>query len=198
MTQEQVADSIAEAPVTSLPSVGRKQISVEEIADSFQCVRMDIEDIGKLTSEENLAVNKFFGMLHESMQLVTSSIDVSTSVLPPEIIEVTQACLDPAGQLMLTFEDGHREVKDLSEFRNRDLLVAVMEDVLPKFEALTIEFATRKLRKVAMDFLNKNVNDLANEIAKLKMFKTSNPLKKSLFSSKYSKPNRKSLMQRRD
>jgi hypothetical protein len=49
-----------------------------------------------------------------------------------------------------------------------------------------------------MDFLNKNVNDLANEIAKLKMFKTSNPLKKSLFSSKYSKPNRKSLMQRRD
>jgi hypothetical protein len=33
-------------------------------------------------------------------------------------------------------------------------------------------------RKIALELLNKNVNDLANEIAKLKMVKTSNPIKK--------------------
>ena len=49
-------------------------------------------------------------------------------------------------------------------------------DIESQFEAQTKMLEEK--RKFAMDLLNKNVDDLANEIAKLKMTKTSNPLKK--------------------
>ena len=41
-------------------------------------------------------------------------------------------------------------------------------------------------RKIAMDMLNKNVDDIFNEIAKLKMTKTSNPIKKVTIQQQYS------------
>ena len=35
------------------------------------------------------------------------------------------------------FEDGHLELKDLNEEKNRDLMTAIIEDVMPKFKNLT-------------------------------------------------------------
>jgi type III secretory pathway component EscS len=39
--------------------------------------------------------------------------------------------------LVLQFEDGHLELKDLSEEKNRDIMMAVVGDIVPKFKSLT-------------------------------------------------------------
>jgi hypothetical protein len=49
---------------------------------------------------------------------------------------VVQAHIDPTGHLILQFEDDHVELQDLSEEKNRDLMTAVIEDIMPKFKGL--------------------------------------------------------------
>ena len=50
---------------------------------------------------------------------------------------VVQASLDETGQLTLLYEDGRMDLKNLSEQRHRDLMITVIEDVMPKFKLLT-------------------------------------------------------------
>ena len=57
--------------------------------------------------------------------------------LPAQVGDVTQAYVDPTGHLVLQFQDGHVEVKDLCVEKNRDLMMAVVGDVVPKFKSLT-------------------------------------------------------------
>ncbi len=128
--------------VTTLPPppeirrAGKKQASIEEIMESFMGVGDDIEQIGKLISKENLLVAQFFKSLLKYMQPLATLIDVSKSVLPFEMREVTQAHIEPTGRLVLTFKDGHMELRDLSEIKNRDLMMAVIGDVMPKLNDL--------------------------------------------------------------
>jgi len=71
------------------------------------------------------------------MQPLTSSIAVSQLALPAQVGDVTQAHIDPTGHLVLQYADGHVELKNLSEDKNRDLMMAVVGDVVPKFKSLT-------------------------------------------------------------
>ena len=71
------------------------------------------------------------------MQPLAPSIAVNQLALPAQLGDVAQAYIDPTGHLILQYEDGHLELKDLSEEKNRDLMTAVIEDVMPKFKNLT-------------------------------------------------------------
>jgi hypothetical protein len=57
--------------------------------------------------------------------------------LPAQLGDVVQAHIDPTGHLILEYADGHIELKDLIDEKNRDLMIAVIEDVMPKFKSLT-------------------------------------------------------------
>ncbi len=71
------------------------------------------------------------------MKPLASSITVNPSALPSQLSDVVQAHIDPTGHLVLFFEDDHLELKDLSEEKNRDLMTAVIGDVMPQFKNLT-------------------------------------------------------------
>ena len=71
------------------------------------------------------------------MQPLAPSISVTQLSLPAQFSDVVQAHVDPTGHLVLQFEDGHVELKNLSEEKNRDLMMAVVGDVVPKFKSLT-------------------------------------------------------------
>jgi hypothetical protein len=116
---------------------GKKQISVQELVDSLKSVQDDIGQISELTSEEELLVTEFFASLMKLMRPLTPSIQVSTSILPEELGTVSQASLDETGQLTLLYEDGRMDLKNLSEQKYRDLMITVIEDVMPKFKQLT-------------------------------------------------------------
>jgi hypothetical protein len=138
MTQETVTKpSPVDITVPEPKKVDKKQISIQEILESLKSAGDDIGQISELTSEEKLLVAQFFTSLLKLMQPLTPSIVISTSVLPIEMGNVAQAHIDPTGHLALAYEDGHLELKDLSENKNRDLMIAVVGDMAPKFKNLT-------------------------------------------------------------
>ena len=140
----------------------RPQTPIQELIDSLKSTADDVGQICELTSEERLLVTEFFKSLLIFMQPLAPEIVVSTSALPSEIGNVTDAHMDPTGHLALIYEDGHLELKNLSDEGNRDLLVTVIQDVMPKFKQLTsaqkskienrIKFlsaVTNKIQKIA-------------------------------------------------
>ena len=135
----------AETPLAGPNSVNKQQISSEDIVESLKNVGDDLEQILKLTSEEQLLVTQFLASLkHMPPQMF--SIPIPTSVLPIGNGAVTQAHIASTGHLILTFEDGHQRLIDLSETKNRDLMMAAIGDILPKFKTLTSQIASEKLQ----------------------------------------------------
>ena len=72
MTQETQSAAYPAVSSASKPNAGKRQISLEEIADTFQAVAEDIAEIGKLASEEKDAVTQFLAYLKAHMKPLTS------------------------------------------------------------------------------------------------------------------------------
>ncbi|MGD6852289.1 MAG: hypothetical protein ACQCN6_09550 [Candidatus Bathyarchaeia archaeon] len=135
MSQETVAKP-APIEISAAPEK-KKQINIQGIVDSLKGTADDIGQISELSSEEKILVGQFFSSLLKLMQPLASSIVVNQTALPSQLGGVTQAHIDPTGHLVLQFEDGHIELRNLSEEKYRDLMMAVVEDVVPKFKSLT-------------------------------------------------------------
>ena len=115
----------------------KKQVSIQELVESLKSTADDIGQISELSSEEKILVAQFFSSLLKLMQPLASSIAVNQLALQAQLGDVAQAYIDPTGHLILQYEDGHLELKDLNEEKNRDLMTTVIEDVMPKFKNLT-------------------------------------------------------------
>jgi len=138
LTQETVTKLGAELSMRDENKrVEKKQVTAQELIESLKSTADDIGQISELSSEEKLLVAQLFTSLLKLMRPLAPSINVSTSALPSEIGVVAQAHVDPTGHLALTFEDGHLELKNLGEEKNRDLMMSVVGDVVPKFKNLT-------------------------------------------------------------
>lgn len=136
MTQKPVTSSFPVEPSVVVSKSGtKKQMSIEEILESFKSVADDIQQISKLFSEESILVTQLLALLKHMHQLAPS-IEVSTAALPFEVGEAIEARLDSAGNLVLTYADERQELRDLSDFKNRDVMIAVIGDILPKLEDL--------------------------------------------------------------
>ena len=121
----------------SVESSRGKQMSIQELIESLKSTADDIGQISELTSEERILVTQFFSSLYKLMQPLASSMVVSQFALPAELGDVVQAHIDPTGHLVLMFSDGHVELRNLSDEKNRDLMTAIIGDVMPKFKNLT-------------------------------------------------------------
>ena len=163
MTQEAVVKEAPAAIVASQEpkqSEKKKQVSIQELVESLKSTADDIGQISELSSEEKILVAQFFSSLLKLMQPLSPSIAVNQSALPAQLGDVVQAHIDPTGHLVLMFEDGHIELKDLSEEKNRDLMTAVIGDVMPKFKSLT------SLQKRKIENRIKLLSSITKEIQK--------------------------------
>jgi hypothetical protein len=135
LTQEVVAKQ-APIEVSAVPE-RKKQPSLQELVESLKSTADDIGQISELSSEEKILVAQFFSSLLKLMQPLASSIAVDQLALPAQVGDVVQAHVDPTGHLLLQYNDGHVELRNLSEENNRELMMAVVGDVVPKFKSLT-------------------------------------------------------------
>jgi len=135
LTQEAVAKPIE---VSAVPE-RKKQPSLQELVESLKSTADDIGQISELSSEEKILVAQFFSSLLKLMQPLASSIAVDQLALPAQVGDVVQAHVDPTGHLLLQYSDGHVELKNLSEENNRELMMSVVGDVVPKFKSLTAQ-----------------------------------------------------------
>lgn len=100
--------------------------------EAFQVIGEDIQQINTLTVEEAALTASFFEALQKNMRPITVSISVSASVLPYGLAKATQAFVYSNGLLALTYNDERVEIIDLTKTQNRDLMVTVFADVMPK------------------------------------------------------------------
>ena len=141
MTTENIIKPHAESAIReeAQQSENKVRVSVDALVESLKNVADDIGQISELTSEEKLLIAEFFSSLLKLMRPLTPAVPVSTAVLPMGDDLIVQAYIDPTGHLAIVYEDAHFELKDLSEEKNRDLMIAVAKDALPKFRRLTTE-----------------------------------------------------------
>ncbi|MCJ7560650.1 hypothetical protein MUO79_08560 [Candidatus Bathyarchaeota archaeon] len=113
------------------------QTKLQGLIESLRSVQDDIGQIGELSSEEKILVTKFFEALLKLMQPLAATMPISIEVLPAEMGDVAQANIDPTGHLIVLHRNGQVELENLNEEKNRDLMMIVVEDVMPKFKQLT-------------------------------------------------------------
>ena len=138
----------------------KRQVSIQELVESLKSTADDIGQISELSSEEKILVTQFFSSLLKLMEPLSPAIAVDQLALPVELSGVAQAHIDPTGHLILHFEDDHVELKDLSEEKNRDLMTAVIEDIMPKFKGLA------SMQKRKLENRIKLLSSLTKEIQK--------------------------------
>jgi hypothetical protein len=112
------------------------QVSLQEILDSLKSAQDDIGQISELASEEERLVAEFFESLTKVMQPLGMTISVSPTALQDYVNDVARVTIDQTGSLVVLHKDGEVELKNLSEQKHRNLLIAVLEDVLPKFKQI--------------------------------------------------------------
>jgi hypothetical protein len=144
----------------SKPLEKKKQMTFQELVESLRSTADDIGQISEFSSEEKILVSQFFSSLLNLMQPLAPSISVNRLALPTQLGDVVEAYLDPTGHLVLQFEDNHLELRDLSEEKNRDLMIAVIMDVMPKFKSLTSQL------KHKLDIRIKLLSGVTKEIQK--------------------------------
>ena len=153
-----VVQTTAQPVVTEAKPSNVQDMSIQELAAAMKSMAEDVGQISELASEEKLLVAEFLTSLLKLMQPLTPSMPVSTSALPAEAGNIVKAYIDPTGHLALLHEDGHMELKNLSEERNRDIMIMVVKDVMPKFKSLT-SLQKRKIEN-RIQFLSAVTNEI--------------------------------------
>ncbi|MCW4015001.1 MAG: hypothetical protein NWF06_01390 [Candidatus Bathyarchaeota archaeon] len=115
----------------------KPQPTLDDLISSMKGLQDDIGQISELSSEEKRVVDVFFDSFLKLMKPLAKTISISPDALPEEYSHVVQANVDPKGNFMLLFPDGQVEIRNLSEKNERDLMIYVMTDALPKFKQLT-------------------------------------------------------------
>jgi hypothetical protein len=162
LSQENSAEQRTTNVIITEPKPNNEyEMSIQELAAALKSMADDVGQISELASEEKLLVTEFFTSLLKLMQPLTTSMPVSTTALPAKEGNIVKAYIDPTGHLALLHEDGHMELKNLADEQNRDLLIMVIKDVMPKFKSLT------SLQKRKIEERIKFLSAVTNEIQKI-------------------------------
>jgi len=145
-------------PPAARPPAARE--STDDLVRVLRKVREDVGQICELSSEEEKVVEAFSLALLRLMRPLARAIPVDPSALPRELGEIERANIIPKGDLIVLYSDGRMESIDLGDEKNRDLLVGVVRNVLPKFNGLVAERRARLEKR--MDFLAAITKELQN------------------------------------
>jgi hypothetical protein len=132
----------------------------EEVVDSLKRLREDVGQISELSSEEGNIVDAFSLSFLKLMGSLTKSLPVDVDVLPRKLGLIDRANIIPKGELVVLLKDGRMESVDLTDQDNRDLLVTVVSNVLPRFKDLTVEKREKIEKRIT--FLSEITRELQN------------------------------------
>jgi predicted RNA-binding protein len=109
--------------------------SAEEVITALRGVQGEIDIISSLITDEKVVVESLFGKMREITGALRR-IPVDTSALDTGPDELEDACLDADCRLIVSTSEGEIKVLDLSAEESRELLVTVIEDVVPKLKGI--------------------------------------------------------------
>jgi hypothetical protein len=133
---------VVDAPLPEVPS------SSEDVVENLRRLREDVGQISELSSEEGNIVGAFSAAFFQFMKPLAKTVPVDTSVLPSEFRGVERANVLPTGELVVLMGDGRMQSIDLKEADNRDLLVVLINDVMPRFNSLVSDKREKIERRI--------------------------------------------------
>jgi len=135
------------------PNVKNKEsasLPNEEIMNALQGVREDVGQICEMTSEEDKIVEAYSIAMLNLMRPLARAIPVDPSVLPRDLGEVERANVMPNGSLIVLHADGLMTSMVLGDRANRNVLIDVVRDVMPKINKMVAERKAELERRMGL------------------------------------------------
>lgn len=149
-----------EAPPLGIPA------SSEEVVDTLRRLREDVGQISELSAEEGNIVEAYALAFLKIMQPLTKTVTVDPSILPREMGLVERANVIPQSELVIPFNDGRMESFDLTAVENRDLLVVVIGNAMPKFNNLIAQQRNKIEKRIAfLSDVTRELQTIADSLA---------------------------------
>jgi hypothetical protein len=149
-----------EPPPLGIPS------SSEEVVDTLRRLREDVGQISELSAEEGNIIEAYALAFLKIMQPLTKTITVDPSILPREMGLVERANVIPQSELVILFDDGRMESFDLTALENRDLLVAVIGNAMPRFNDLIAQQRSKIEKRIAfLSDVTRELQTIADSLA---------------------------------
>ena len=132
-----IEESVPDAPVSEeAPKPKVSPASHEDVLATLKKLREDVGQIYEISSEEENVVIAFSLAFLKLMESLTRSLPVGVEILRGQLKNAERANILPKGELVVLLRDGRMESVDLTKPENRDLLVDVVSDVMPRFNDL--------------------------------------------------------------
>ena len=156
------ADVRSSVPRVAVP------VSPDAVVETLRRLREDVGQISELSSEEGSIVAAFSLAFLKLMGPLTKALPVDAGVLPPGLGAVEKANVLPKGDLVVLYRDGRMESVDLTDVENRDLLVTVVSDAVPRFNALVARRRSKIEKRIAfLSSVTKELQSIADSLAEV-------------------------------
>ena len=133
--------------------------------DTLKKLREDVGQIFEISSEEENVVVAFSLAFLKLMETLARSLPVDVEALHGYLRNAERANVLPKGELVVLYRDGRMESMDLTRPENRDLLVDVVSDVMPKFNALIGERRSRIEKRISfLADVTKELQNIADSV----------------------------------
>jgi len=169
--EDRVDEALPEMPGPAVPSsVPRVVVSAspDAVVETLRRLREDVGQISELSSEEGSIVAAFSLAFLKLMEPLTKALPVDAGVLPPELGVVDKANVLPKGDLVVLHRDGRMESVDLTDAENRDLLVTVVSDAMPRFNALVAKRRSKIENRINfLSSVTKELQSIADSLAEV-------------------------------
>ena len=142
--------------------------SPDMVVETLRRLREDVGQISELSSEEGSIVAAFSLAFLKLMEPLTKALPVDASVLPLELGVIEKANVLPKGDLVVLYQDGRMESIDLTDAENRDLLVTVVSDAMPRFNALIAKRRSKIENRITfLSSVTKELQSIADSLAEV-------------------------------
>jgi hypothetical protein len=161
-----IEESVPEASISEeAPKPKVSPASPEDVIATLKELREDVGQIYEISSEEENIVIAFSLAFLKLMESLTRSLPVDVETLQGQLRNSERANILPKGELVVLFRDGRMESVDLLKPENRDLLVDVVSDVMPKFNDLIGERRGRIEKRISfLADVTKELQNIADSV----------------------------------
>ena len=161
-----IEESVPEASISEeAPKPKVSPASPEDVIATLKELREDVGQIYEISSEEENIVIAFSLAFLKLMESLTRSLPVDVETLQGQLRNAERANILPKGELVVLFRDGRMESVDLINPENRDLLVDVVSDVMPKFNDLIGERRGRIEKRISfLADVTKELQNIADSV----------------------------------